>query len=118
MRKGQIMGVNDTDQRVMYYLSIWVEYMRRPDSSLSYPRASCGMSSGGAHSFDDLAGQADNYAARTMEAIIDDLPIPQKLAVHHFNLGAVWRPNRFNLQDEYGNAIAGIGRAIVRKGLV
>jgi hypothetical protein len=112
------MGVNDTDQRVMYYLSIWVEYMRRPESSLSYPRASCGMSSGGAHSFDDLAGQADNYAARTMETIIDDLPIPQKLAVHHFNLGAVWRPSRFNLLDEYRNAILGIGRAIVRKGLV
>jgi hypothetical protein len=110
--------INESDQRVMYYLSIWVDYMRRPDSSLAYPRTSTGMSSGGAHSFDDLAGQADNYAARTMETIIDDLETPQRLAIYHFNLGAVWRPGRFNLADEYRKAIINIGKGIVRKGLV
>jgi hypothetical protein len=110
--------VDESDQRIMYYMAIWVEYMRRPESSLSFPRASSGMASGGAHSFDDLAGQADNYAARAMEAIIEDLPERQKLAVYHFNLGAVWRPSRFNLADEYKGAMISIGKGIIRKGLV
>lgn len=110
--------MTEADQRVMYYLSIWVEYMRRPDSSLACPRTSSGFHTGGANSFDDLAGQADNYAARTMDTIIDDLEDRQRLAVYHFNLGAVWKPSRYNIADEYRNAIAAIGKAIVRKGLV
>jgi hypothetical protein len=112
------MGMTDSEQRVMYYLSIWGDYMRRPESSLFFPRTASGVAAGGANSFDDLAGQADNYAARTMETIIDDLEPPQRLAVYHFNLGAVWKPGRFNLADEYRKAIINIGKAIVRKGLV
>ena len=104
--------------RVAYYLAIWVSWMHHGADDLGYPPHSIPFAStGGPRTVDDFCESLDVSAAEAMDAIISDLDIHHQIAVHHFNLGAVWRFTRLHPERVYAEAILAIEAALPKKGL-
>ncbi len=79
------------------YLCLWAERIETWSPRLGYPRRSAGLSTGGGSgddAFEHLCEQADSYAARTAEAIVDNLPLPQRAILIHVYLRSVFRYGR------------------------
>ena len=69
--------------RVEYYLDLWKEYMEANDSyRLGYKTKSSGFNTGGINSFEDMSEELDYNAAKTVDAVIDDLPESYKRAIY------------------------------------
>jgi hypothetical protein len=73
--------------RVEYYLDSWRDWMQTDNHRLGYKSKSTGFNSGGVHSFEDMADEIDNEAAKIVDQVINDLPIQEKTALHIFYLG-------------------------------
>ena len=73
--------------RVEYYLDLWRDYMQTDNNRLGFKSKSTGFNSGGVHSFEDMADEVDNEAARIVDKVIDDLPVQEKTVLHIFYLG-------------------------------
>lgn len=68
--------------RVEYYLDLWRDYMQTDNNRLGFKSKSTGFNSGGVHSFEDMADEVDNEAARIVDKVIDDLPVLYKNAIY------------------------------------
>lgn len=81
--------------RAHWHLLGWAERIRSWAPNIGYPGRAAGLSTGGGSgddSFEHLCEEADGYAARTCEAIIDNLPDPRHRSVlSHVYLASVWR---------------------------
>jgi hypothetical protein len=73
--------------RVEYYLDLWRDYMQTDSHRLGYKSKSTGFNTGGVHSFEDMADEADHDAAKIVDKVIDDLPPLYKNAIYVVYLG-------------------------------
>lgn len=110
----QLKKIGDME-RVKYYLELWKEFMRRGQIDVGFRKKSSIFATGGINRFEDLANEADISAARAMDAIISDLPLHQQAAVYHFNLDAVFRFTRLNIDEVYADALVAIEIGIRKK---
>lgn len=107
-------GMNN--DRLSWHLWNWARWMDRGSYGLGYPGRSLCTASG--HSdFDEMVNRADARCARAVDAIVEDLPQPQKLAVHHKHLSAVFRI-RADLETAYELACDKISRELTKRGIV
>lgn len=75
-----------TNDRLMWLLANWADWMRVPSHKLGYPSQSMCMSSGGASGadeFDNMCDDADVACAISLDGIIDSISHPQRTAVNH-----------------------------------
>ena len=78
--------------RLESFLLDWSRWMRSGETVAGLPRASIGMSSGGASEhFDDMIDRVDRHIASVTNTVIEDLPAAQQCALHHAYLHAVFR---------------------------
>ena len=68
--------------RIIYYLDLWRNYMKSNTHKLGYKTKSSGFNTGGISSFEDLEDDLDFSAAKTIDQVIDDLPLPQKTSIY------------------------------------
>lgn len=103
--------------RVLYYLDLWRSYMQSNTHKLGYNSKSTGFVSGGIHSFDDMADENDMSSARTIDQVIDDLPKPQREAIHIVWLGQKTKIVPDMLEILYSNALHKLGIKLTEKNL-
>jgi hypothetical protein len=104
--------------RLTDYLTLWAAWVRRWKPSIGYPQRAAGLHTGGSvQSFADLTDQADDYAARTLNGMIESLPPAQQCAIHAIHLGAVWRFPRQNRDELYEQARTTLEAGLIRWGL-
>ncbi len=75
-------------------LSLWAERVEAWRPTLGYPSRSAGLSTGGGSgddAFEHLCEQADGFAARTVEGIVDNMPLPLRSVLMHVYLRSVFR---------------------------
>lgn len=90
-----------TEQRVEWHLIGWADWMQRGGERLGYPGKSAGFVGGGnSTSFEDMCFEADNVAAKAVDALLDGLPTQERLALHNAYLSAVYR-----IRDPLGAAL-------------
>lgn len=112
-----VITANET--KVKEYLTEWAEWMKADNTKLGYPSKSLMLSSGGAStSFEDMCEVLDNTISKAIDAILEGVTISQRLAVHHYHLGAVWRSSRSNIIDDYADALMAIEFGLRRRGLM
>jgi hypothetical protein len=75
-----------TNERLMWLLGNWADWMQYPSHRLGYPSQSMCMSSGGASGEDEfeiMCEGADVACAISMDSVIDSLSMPQRTAINH-----------------------------------
>lgn len=107
-----------TADRVQWHLWNWQGWMfRRGLRRLWYPsKASGGMGRSHRSDFDEMVAQVDARCARATFAVINDLPRPQCLAIHHKHLGSVYRV-RFDLDIAYAEGCVAVGKELTKRGI-
>ena len=103
--------------RVIYYLDLWRDYMQQDSHKLGYKSKSTGFMSGGLHSFEDLGEEIDNDAARTVDQVIDDLPMMQKNALYVVYLSQKATMDTRVLEYYYDSALMMLQRKLKEKNL-
>ena len=103
--------------RVTYYLDLWRDYMKSHNSGLGYKTRSTGFMTGGLNSFEDLGKQVDNDAARTVDQVIDDLPMMQKNALYVVYLSQKATMDTRVLEYYYDSALMMLQRKLKEKNL-
>lgn len=109
-----------TPERVEWHLENWHRWQRSGQEVDGHASASCGMSDGGSSkSFDDMVETEDRRCAVIVDAILNDLPPAQRIAIFT-ELGIVKRVFQFHRQT-YAHALqAGkeaLGRELGRRGV-
>ena len=103
--------------RVTYYLDLWRDYMKSHNSGLGYKTRSTGFMTGGLNSFEDLGKQVDNDAARTVDQVIDDLPMMQKNALYVVYLSQKATMDTRVLEYYFDSALMMLQRKLKEKNL-
>jgi len=103
--------------RVSYYLDLWRDFMQTNDSKLGYKSKSTGFMSGGMSSFEDLEDSVDAEAARTVDQVIDDLPMLPKNAIYILYLGQKSMINDMLLEQSYDTAMVMLQKRLPEKNL-
>lgn len=110
--------ITDRDANLKDALVVWVLWMNR-DNSKQLGFGNCaGFNTSSRSSLDDLLSKVDQNMAINVQAIYEGLPHSQQLAIDHFHLAAVWRSNRTNIEDDYANALDGLKKGLVKRGLI
>lgn len=105
-----------TDDRLEFHLWNWEQWMHRSKVDRGYPRKSAGGWTDGNSDFDTMVERVDARCARAVDAIIDGLPSPQRIAVHIRHLAAKW-PGRIDIETEYSGACERIKRELTKRGI-
>ena len=100
-------------------LTEWALWMRSDDSDLGYPRESAGfrLGGGGLKEFQDLEDQVDGWRVQVADSIIDGLECPQRIALHHVYLYAVFSSVRWSVEEKFADALSSFGDAARKRGL-
>ena len=106
----------DEHPRLDWHLDNWARYMREQDVEELECKIVDIYQSGSAD-FDTMCDHMERRCAIAMEALVNDLPLPERIAVHHFHLGAVWRMHRVKIEDVYLRARAGLSVGLRAKGI-
>lgn len=85
------VGRDEREAALDALLAVWADWMRQPDDRLGLPSKSLGMSSTSGDDFESLCLALDTRVARTMDALIDSLPMNERAAIEHVHLASVWR---------------------------
>lgn len=75
-----------TNDRLMWLLGNWADWMKIPSSNLGYPSRSLMIASGGGSGdceFEIMCESADTACALAIDSIIDSLTMPQRTAINH-----------------------------------
>jgi hypothetical protein len=104
--------------KVLYYLDLWKDYMKgNSGKSLGYPSKAAGFMSSGISSFDDMGDEIDITSARTVDQVIDDLPMLQKDAIYYVYLGQRCKMTDTQLQLNYDLALSNLQLKLTEKHL-
>ena len=103
--------------RVIYYLDVWRDYMKGNTTKLGYPSKAAGFMSSGISSFDDMSDEIDINAARTVDQVIDDLPMLQKDAIYYVYLGQKVKMTDTQLEINYDLALDALRVKLTEKNL-
>ena len=112
--------ISDTEAKVKDALHVWAEWMLNDnvEDALGYGRC-VGFASGGSVSgWEDFERRVDKNMAENVNGIYEGLKMHQQLAIDHFHLSSVWKPQRYNIEDAYAEALIAIEIALRRRGLV
>lgn len=97
-----------SEARLDELLRIWERWMHEPTDKvmeLGYPAQATGCHAEPWGYWEDtsqLEEEAMEYAkAEAVGAVIDDLPLPQRMAVYHEHLAAVFTFHRGSLKEHY-----------------
>lgn len=105
------------EERLRWHLANWAAWIRHDDHRLGYPsRASGGIGSTGSREFDAMVATADARCAEAVDAILDDLPKPDRAAVYSIHIEAVWFGPE-PLSDVYCRACDQIRNRLDAKGI-
>jgi hypothetical protein len=106
-----------TPERIEFHLLNWADWMESENQKLSYPSKSAGFVGGGYNTdFDTMCETSDVRCAEAVDAIIECLPINQKVAINHCYCTAVYRIRN---QDEVLNqAKLTIGKQLDARGII
>ena len=111
--------LDDTDLKVKEVLDVWAIWMHIDDNQhLNYSRCMIYYLSSSNSDVDDAELRDNKHKAETADAIFQGLSIPQKLAINHFHLSAVWHPQRYKIEDAYASAIEAMTNGLRRRGIV
>ncbi len=105
--------------RLEWHLENWMGWMHGAGVRLGFPKESLLIVSGTdscEDAFDIMCEESDSIAAKTMDAMIESLGQPEKVAVHHHWL----RTKHFYPTQEmdYEDAISSLLRLADKKGLI
>ena len=111
--------LDDTDLKVKEVLDIWAIWMHVDDKNhLGFTQCMIYYLVTGYSDVDDAELRDNKNKAVTAQAIYEGLSIPQKLAINHFHLSAVWHPQRYKIEDAYASAIEAMTNGLRRRGIV
>ena len=111
--------LDDTEMKVKYILDVWASWMRVDDKNhLGFTQCMIYYTATGYGSLDDAELRDNKNKAVTAQAIYEGLSLPQKLAINHFHLSAVWHPQRYKIEDAYASAIEAMTKGLRRRGIV
>ena len=103
--------------RIIYYLDLWRNYMKSNTHKLGYKTKSSGFNTGGISSFEDLEDDLDFSAAKTIDQVIDDLPLPQKTSIYIIYLGQKSMMDIKVLEYHYDCALSMLEKKLASKNL-
>jgi hypothetical protein len=101
--------------RCDWHLANWATWMRVSGLALWFPSRALAIGKSGSSDFDAMVATADTRCAVAVDAIIDGLPLPERLAVYHIHLAAVWRL-RF-LDAYYASAKDHVAEGLTKRGI-
>lgn len=107
-----------TDERLSDLLDLWKQYMEEPSGPKGLPAESLvleGRYISGAD-FEEMAQAVDRMQAKAVNAAIDDLPMVERVAVHHVKLASVWRL-RYNIEAVYATACEKLKVGLGKRGI-
>ena len=111
--------VADIDFRLKEAMDIWVEWMHRSDNkSLGFGRCSGVDTSSSVSGWNEFERSVEKDTALNVQAVYEGLPLPQRLAIDHFHLAAVWRSNRSSLEADYTKAMAGMAKGLQKRNIL
>lgn len=118
--RGSGSVVFGTPERVEFHLDNWRRWMRSGQEVDGHARQSQGLSDGGtSKGFDEMVESEDRRCAKVVDAILDNLPAPQRIAIY-VERGIMGRAFRFE-RLTYENALhlgkAALGRELSRRGV-
>ena len=110
--------MNSEHPRIDWHLDNWARYMRERDVDELECKIVDVYQSANAD-FDDMCDAMERRIAVAMDALVSDLPLAEKVAVHHKHLSAVWRFNRpgSSMEDVYQSARENLSEGLRRKGI-
>jgi len=81
------------DERLLWHLRNWVAWHRKGNSvGVWYSsRASGGIGKSGSTDFEAMCANSDNTLAMAVDALVDDLPQRERLAIYNEWLATVFR---------------------------
>jgi hypothetical protein len=103
-------------ERLKVLLGIWRWWMRMPNLNLGHPPRSIGLASTGSQDFDGMCVAADKDLARTMDAVIEDMPIVERDAIHNAVMGTR-RPLPDELHIVYARARELLRERLIARGV-
>lgn len=112
--------ISDNEVKVKDALNVWADWMKRDrqEELLGYGRCVGFAAGGGTSSWEDFERNVENNMAVNVQAIYDGLKHPQQMAIDHFHMSAVWKPQRYTIEDAYSEALIAIEIALRRRGLI
>lgn len=72
--------------RLEWLLDNWAEYMHSDRHRLGFPRRSLMLATGGGgatDAFEIMCDEVDTHCAEQLDAMIDSLKLPQRVAINH-----------------------------------
>lgn len=109
-----------TPERVEWHLENWRRWMHSGRAVEGHATQALGLSNGGAsESFDDMAEASDRRCAKAVNAVLDDLPHTQRIAVYMEQgiMGRVFRFARTTYHHELAAAKLAIGKGLAARGV-
>ena len=109
-----------TPERVEFHLDNWRRWMRSGKEVDSLPGRSCGCSDGGtSRSFDDMVEAEDRRCAKIVDAILDNLPPVQRIAIYMERriMGRVFEFKRITYHQALTEGKSALGRELARRGV-
>lgn len=109
-----------TPERVEWHLDNWRRWMRSGQEVDGFAGRSSGCSDGGtSKGFDEMVEEEDRRCAKAVDAIMMNLPAPQRIAIYVERgiMGQAFRFERVSYQQALGLGKAAIGRELARRGI-
>jgi len=104
--------------RLDWHLDNWARYMRERDVD-ELECKNIDIWQAGHSDFDTMADAMERRCAVAFDSLVSDLPIAERVAVHHMHLDAVWRVNRpgMTIEAVYQQARETLSDGLRRKGI-
>lgn len=109
-----------TPDRVEWHLDNWRRWMRSGQSVDGHASRSSGCSDGGtSKGFDEMVEEEDRRCAKVVDAILDNLPPAQRIAIYVERgiMGKVFRFERLPYEKALELGKAALGRELARRGV-
>jgi len=117
---GSTAVVFGTPDRVEWHLENWRRWMRSGQEVDSLPSRSSGVSDGGtSKGFDEMAEAEDRRCAKIVDAILDNLPPVERIAIYIERgvMGRVFKFVRVTYHQALSAGKAALGRELARRGV-
>lgn len=109
-----------TPDRVDWHLENWRRWMRSGHEVNGHSGRSSGVSDGGtSKGFDEMAEAEDRRCAKIVDAILDNLPPTQRIAIYVERgiMGRVFKFERVTYEKALQLGKAALGRELARRGV-
>lgn len=109
-----------TPERVEWHLEVWRRWVRSGQEVQGHARESQCVSDGGtSKSFDEMVESEDRRCAQAVDAILDNLPATQRIAIYVERgvMAKVFRFERVAYAKALADGKAAVGRELARRGI-